>query len=235
MSGRVEPLIVEREGMWFRVDQAVAFKPSCRVSTGGSSDNWKGRLLAGWSEESPGMVTEVTIIVKSRSKRRRFGLRAEWPGKKVYGLTTIYQRKTVQLYREKIQRTIVISEFRPSSPFLRLYCAVDSHDCNAAEQQEDTSGRGGDCSRPRRKRHRLMRGGALQVGGLARGRQCLSRVGMSVVYSEMQEAQEIKKRSSKHQARFDVKADSQAYLNIMLHELLNFPMVPLCIIKKKKL
>ncbi|TGZ53643.1 hypothetical protein DBV15_10278 [Temnothorax longispinosus] len=40
---------------------------------------------------------------------------------------------------------------------------------------------------------------------------------------EMQEAQEIKKRSSKHQARFDVKADSQAYPNIMLHELLNFP------------
>lgn len=75
-----------------------------------------------------------------------------------------------------------------------------------------------------------MRGGALQVGGLARGRQCLSRVGMPVVYSEMQEAQEIKKRSSKHQARFDVKADSQA--NIMLHELLNFSKVPSCLIKK---
>ncbi|KYN36432.1 hypothetical protein ALC56_09392 [Trachymyrmex septentrionalis] len=110
MSGRVEPLIVEREGMWFRMDQAtdrlhrcltpsvseiviaesrfqnskvrfpglsketapdfvriakittprvVAFKPSCRVSTGGSIDDWKGRLPAGWSEESPGMVTEV--------------------------------------------------------------------------------------------------------------------------------------------------------------------------------
>ncbi|EGI59965.1 hypothetical protein G5I_11752 [Acromyrmex echinatior] len=115
MSGRVEPLIVEREGMWFRVDQAipierlhryltpsvseiviaesrfqnskvrfpglfpgpketapdfvrvakittprvVAFKPSCRVSTGGSIDNWKGRLPAGWSEERSGMVTKV--------------------------------------------------------------------------------------------------------------------------------------------------------------------------------
>ncbi|KYQ59389.1 hypothetical protein ALC60_01561 [Trachymyrmex zeteki] len=105
MSRRVEPLIVEREGMWFRMDQAtdrettplsytfcfrnlfsskvrfpglsketapdfvrvakittprvVAFKPSCRVSTGGSGDDWKGRLPAGWSEESPGMVTEV--------------------------------------------------------------------------------------------------------------------------------------------------------------------------------
>lgn len=56
---------------------------------------------------------------------------------------------------------------------------------------------------------------------------------MPVVYSEMQEAQEIKKRSTKHQARFDVKADSQAYLNIMLHEPLNFPKVPLCIILKK--
>lgn len=78
-----------------------------------------------------------------------------------------------------------------------------------------------------------MRGGALQVGGLARGRQCLSRVGMPVVYSEMQEAQEIKKRSPKHQARFDVKADSQAYPNIMLHELLNFPKVPSCIVRKK--
>jgi len=77
-----------------------------------------------------------------------------------------------------------------------------------------------------------MRGGALQVGGLARGRQCLSRVGMPVVYSEMQEAQEIKKRSMKHQARFVVKADSQAYLNIMLHELLNFPMVSSRIIEK---
>ncbi|KYM80922.1 hypothetical protein ALC53_08623 [Atta colombica] len=83
-----------------------------------------------------------------------------------------------------------------------------------------------------RQVHRLMRGGALQVGGLARGRQCLSRVGMPVVYSEMQEAQEIKKRSSKHQARFVVKADSQAYLNIMLHELLNFPMVSSRIIEK---
>lgn len=78
-----------------------------------------------------------------------------------------------------------------------------------------------------------MRGGALQVGGLARGRQCLSRVGMPVVYSEMQEAQEIKKRSSKHQARFDVKADSQAYPNIMLHELLNFSEVPSYVIRKK--
>jgi len=77
-----------------------------------------------------------------------------------------------------------------------------------------------------------MRGGALQVGGLTRGRQCLSRVGMPVVYSEMQEAQEIKKRSSKHQARFDIKADSQAYPNIMLHELLNFPKILLCIVKK---
>lgn len=76
-----------------------------------------------------------------------------------------------------------------------------------------------------------MRGGALQVGGLARGRQCLSRVGMPVVYSEMQEAQEIKKRSSKHQARFDVKADSQA--NIMLHELLNFSKLSSCLITKK--
>lgn len=39
-----------------------------------------------------------------------------------------------------------------------------------------------------------MRGGALQVGGLARGRQCLSTMGMPVVYSEIQEAQEIKKK-----------------------------------------
>lgn len=39
--------------------RVVAFKPSCRVSTGGSGDDWKGRLPAGWSEESPGMVTEV--------------------------------------------------------------------------------------------------------------------------------------------------------------------------------
>ncbi|TGZ53648.1 hypothetical protein DBV15_10275 [Temnothorax longispinosus] len=33
---------------------------ACRVSTGGSSERLEGRLPAGWSEESPGMVTEVT-------------------------------------------------------------------------------------------------------------------------------------------------------------------------------
>lgn len=68
-----------------------------------------------------------------------------------------------------------------------------------------------------------MRGGALQVGGFARGRRCLSTMGMPVVYSEIQEAQEIKKKKKKkletHQTRFDVKADSQAYPNIMLYEL----------------